>query len=45
MNALVQALDTKGTRQFVSLDKLNDYIAKISQGGKKITPSIARERY
>lgn len=45
MEALVLALDTKGNRQTVSLDKLNGYMGKMNSGGQKVTPSIARERY
>ena len=34
INALIQVLDTKGNRQNVSLDRLNEYIQKSALSGR-----------
>jgi len=38
MSKLIQALDTKGTRISVSLDKLNEYMKKLAPEGRTMTP-------
>lgn len=45
MSKLIQALDTKGTRISVSLDKFNEYMKKLAPEGRTMTPQMARDRY
>jgi Ca2+-binding EF-hand superfamily protein len=48
MQKLIEVLDVRGTRQSVSLDKLNEFIRKASSQegpGRTITPQLARDRY
>ena len=45
MNGLVEALDVKGTRSSVSLDKLQEHVRKTGGPEQKVTPQIARDRF
>lgn len=45
MNKLVEALDPKGTRTTVNMDKLQDYMSKSSSSTVRVTPQIARDRF
>ena len=45
MLKLIEALDPKGTRTTVNLDKLQDYMSKSSSDGRNVTPQIARDRF
>lgn len=45
MDKLVAALDDKGTRTKISIDRLNEFIKKAAPEGRSVTAAVARDRY